>query len=591
MTNVRLVIWDLDNAFWHGALTEGNIQYSDANHAIVVELARRGIMSGICANNDMKAAVPILRKHGISEYFIFSDIGWGAKGPRVAALIQSVQLPPESVLFIDHNPTNLAEAAFFVPGLQCAEAWSIADMLRDARLVGEDDNRLIRLEEYKGLEAHITEQRPGGADNQAFLRASDIRVYIDYDIESNLEAVIELINRTIHLNFTKKRLPEEPRLARRDLLSVLRRYDAYAGLVRVKDQYTDHGFVGFFLLLGTREHAWAEHLCFSCRTANKGIETWMFRWLGRPGFDDVGEFLTDVVNDPTPIDWIKLDESFGPCDDAERSTLGRLVLRGGFELGGVSNYVANMAGELHMELHTARDNRQVRLDHSAFIPFAINGVGECETKALAELGYVPADWRSAMALPPSRDRPDAWVLSFPVDTFSTQYRHRVLDLVVPFYCPGDPLAYEDVTRLDMAFLERFIETDTQRSAIDALRRDWIACGLTDEDMLRTRIRCIADKVEPRTVVIILLGPERWTNSEDGETVFLAAEAQMNAWIRAEVGSHPNFVLLNVLDCVGGDLPRDGATHFDRMACWAIAGRIRRAILDRVTIPVRSDVAF
>jgi hypothetical protein len=43
---ICLVIWDLDEAFWHGTLTEGGIaHYSIDNHNIVVELARRGIVS------------------------------------------------------------------------------------------------------------------------------------------------------------------------------------------------------------------------------------------------------------------------------------------------------------------------------------------------------------------------------------------------------------------------------------------------------------------------------------------------------------------------------------------------------------------
>jgi hypothetical protein len=41
---VRLVIWDLDETFWSGTLTEGGIVYNEATHNIVLELARRGIM-------------------------------------------------------------------------------------------------------------------------------------------------------------------------------------------------------------------------------------------------------------------------------------------------------------------------------------------------------------------------------------------------------------------------------------------------------------------------------------------------------------------------------------------------------------------
>ena len=43
MESVRLVIWDLDDTFWQGTLTEGGVAYSQQCHDIVVSLARRGI--------------------------------------------------------------------------------------------------------------------------------------------------------------------------------------------------------------------------------------------------------------------------------------------------------------------------------------------------------------------------------------------------------------------------------------------------------------------------------------------------------------------------------------------------------------------
>jgi tetratricopeptide (TPR) repeat protein len=87
---VRLVIWDLDETFWRGTLTEGGIDYTGDNHEIVVELARRGIMSSICSKNDHAAVQAILEERGLWDYFIFPSISWDAKGPRISALIESV---------------------------------------------------------------------------------------------------------------------------------------------------------------------------------------------------------------------------------------------------------------------------------------------------------------------------------------------------------------------------------------------------------------------------------------------------------------------------------------------------------------------
>ena len=51
---VRLVIWDLDETFWKGTLTEGGITFSPENRDVVIALAERGIISTICSKNDLE---------------------------------------------------------------------------------------------------------------------------------------------------------------------------------------------------------------------------------------------------------------------------------------------------------------------------------------------------------------------------------------------------------------------------------------------------------------------------------------------------------------------------------------------------------
>ncbi|MDE3113955.1 MAG: HAD-IIIC family phosphatase, partial [Pseudomonadota bacterium] len=245
---VRLVIWDLDETFWRGTLSEGGIEaYIPAHHEIVVELARRGIMSSICSRNDFEAVRKVLQDKGLWNYFVFPSIDWGPKGARIARLIEAMQLRPESVLFLDDNPTNRAEAEAFAPGLRSAGDERIATMLFDPLLRGKDDARLTRLAQYKLLEQRKADEAaaPGG-DNVAFLRSCDIRVSIDTDIERHLERAVELIQRTNQLNFTKLRLSEDPAEARRQLTEHISQYFVQAGLVRVRDRYGDYGFCGFF---------------------------------------------------------------------------------------------------------------------------------------------------------------------------------------------------------------------------------------------------------------------------------------------------------------------------------------------------------
>jgi predicted enzyme involved in methoxymalonyl-ACP biosynthesis len=68
---VRLVVWDLDETFWRGTLTEGGMAWRDECQEIVVELSRRGIMNSICSKNDFETVRALLVGRDIWDYFIF----------------------------------------------------------------------------------------------------------------------------------------------------------------------------------------------------------------------------------------------------------------------------------------------------------------------------------------------------------------------------------------------------------------------------------------------------------------------------------------------------------------------------------------
>ena len=90
----------------------------------------------------------------------------------MAALIEAVQLRPATVMFIDDNPRDLAEAKAMIPELQLEDEEFIPKLLADPRFVGKDDTDLSRLKQYKLLEARREAQRSWAAEGTSF---SEIR--------------------------------------------------------------------------------------------------------------------------------------------------------------------------------------------------------------------------------------------------------------------------------------------------------------------------------------------------------------------------------------------------------------------------------
>ena len=152
MKRVKLIIWDLDDTFWKGTLSEGTIEYDRQNHETVIALARRGIMSAICSKNNYGDVRWRLVQQGIWDYFVFPKIAWQPKGAMVAELIADMHLRPENVLFIDDNPLNLNEALFYCPGLQTSSPEILPGLLSLDVCAGKPDGELTRLQQYKLLE-------------------------------------------------------------------------------------------------------------------------------------------------------------------------------------------------------------------------------------------------------------------------------------------------------------------------------------------------------------------------------------------------------------------------------------------------------
>lgn len=568
---IRLVIWDLDETFWRGTLTEGGIAFLPENLEIVAALARRGIISAVCSKNDLEAARAALSEHGAWEWFVFPSVDWSPKGRRIAAQIAEIGLRPESVLFIDDNPMNLAEAAHHAPGLQTADHGIIPGLLADPRLAGKDDRDLTRLAQYRVLEAKRTDAQAAGGDDEAFLRASGIRVAIDHDVEAQIDRAVELINRTNQLNFTKRRLPEDAQAARDEPRAVLARYDVNAGLVSVRDRYGEYGVVGFFLVTGHRAEGWVQHFCFSCRTLGMGIETWVWRRLGRPSLHVAGPVLNDVTIDARDVEaWIKpagIEEGAA----AAEAPWDRIVLRGGCDLGAMSHYLGPLAKSLHPEFHTVRDDRQIRIDSLSCLPWALEAPDAATQAALLRVGHVREEWESALQLPQGRT---VWLLSFWVDSFAMIYRHRTLGFHVTFCLPGAPHAHDDVTALDPADVAPRLRTPAQRSTYAALLEEFEAVGRVDEAMARDAIRRLLRSAAADTRIFLILGPETFARSQ-GDVSPRREEIALNGWIRAEAEGCPNVTLLPIDRFAQPDRPRSGDLHFDRLTYRQAADAVIR----------------
>lgn len=338
---VKLVIWDLDDTFWRGTLSEGAVEIIDANSAIVRELNRRGIVNAICSKNDFAAAEQrLIAADRLWDEFVFPRIGWMPKGQAIAQLIEDMQLRPVNVLFIDDNVGNLREAEYFADGLQTAGPEIIPLLLGLPQLKGKDDSKLSRLRQYRQLQAKFDDRRDWKSSNEDFLRSCDIRVQLNSDLMSERDRVFELLNRTNQLNYTKRRLTAD------EFTELMTESGRESGYVRVSDRYGDYGICGFYSV----KDAELTDFLFSCRIMHMGVENWLYQHLGVPKITIVGEVIT-VLDPQVPITWISTDAvdaaRTAPAPGVELDIQAKILLKGGCDLIQVDDF---LAGKLDTEL-------------------------------------------------------------------------------------------------------------------------------------------------------------------------------------------------------------------------------------------------
>ena len=567
---VRLVIWDLDDTLWKGTLIEGAIARVPETEAIVKELARRGIMSAICSRNDLAQVRNLLAADGLWDYFVFPSVSWDPKGPRIRSLVEDAQLRPGAVLFIDDNPSNLEEAKYCCPGIQTAGVDVIPGLLSNPLLEGKDDAALTRLQQYKALEHRRADLSSNAAGVEAFLRHSNIRVHIQFDLSNSLARVIELINRTNQLNFTKRRLPEDAAAAHAELEELLQSHEIQAGLLHVADRYGDHGNSGFYMLRNGNELL---HFCFSCRIIGMGIETWLYRKLGRPQLKIVGDVLSNPVRDTREIDWISLrDSSDCQPESREPQPFDWVAARGGCDLQALSHYFHVSSAKVFGEFNVGRNGFDARVDHSIFLRYAVAAPSHSTIIEAAKLGYRPEDFRSVLTGP--RGGAGLVILSCWADASYALYRHKQTGLLLPFAVSGRSNHTLDARTATPAELPEPLRRGWMASALETLKNGYDFVGVIDEDLFKENLRTILAALPAEVPVLLLQANTRLWDSQQGVTHTSTDNLRFNRWLAEVASEFPTANVMDIRKAIHSESEVLDWSHFDRIVYYRLYGQIR-----------------
>ena len=326
ITKAKLIIWDLDNTFWNGTLTEGEVSFVPEIISFIEELTTKGIMNSICSKNDFENVRNKFINSGLKhiwDFFVFPSIEYTPKGERIKSIIQNMNLREENVILIDDNISNLNEALFYCPQIMTAMPHRIKKMLKELYLVNDYDLEHVRLKQYKILEKKAKIKQ--NSSNEEFLKNSNIKICIKEDCLNNIERIKKLISRTNQLNFTKFR--DE------DIENTIK--NNYSAYIIAEDKYGNYGICGFFSL--DKKENRLIHFLFSCRIMNMGIEQFVYSFLDKPQIEIKGEIASELDK---KVDWIKLVENLNIKEASpHQESKINILLKGSCDLYSSLSYI------------------------------------------------------------------------------------------------------------------------------------------------------------------------------------------------------------------------------------------------------------
>lgn len=584
-SKIKLVIWDLDNTFWKGILSEGNIIIPDENRELIVNLSYGGIVCSISSKNDSNNAEDELRQAGLLDYFVFNNINWDNKGEQIKSKLDAMHLRPENVLFIDDDIRNLKEAAYFNPGLMVAGPEIIEELISFANELPKDEKSQKRLEKYKLLEKKEKDAL-SFKDTETFLTESQIRVEISENSEDGLgieaDRVAELAQRTNQLNYTKLRSSKE------ELLTDWNNPDNRCGYIKVTDKYGDYGTVGFFVLEKNKDSSLGgtlKHFVFSCRIIGMGIPEYVYDFLGRPKLNVEEPVAEKLTGRKTP--WINTSgkqsqtngevepgprnqEACNPGEGNQRAV--KLLLKGPCDLDSVAPYLSG--GDITAEFNF--------VNSKGFITTGMNHtVNICQSAQLSKkeideiVSEVPFIVKEDFETVLFKERFDVICLSLLPDCHAGLYKNKRTGHFINFGSvnfdltdPKNTEGYIDGSIVNHAFL-------FNRKIIEEFSNNWEFVGTTEPIMLLENLDYIYENIPGNPIIILLLGSETEYEGDNPEFANHAKRhREVNELVREFAKDHDRIRLINPTDYIHSQQDYfDSINHFSRNVYYDIATRI------------------
>lgn len=290
------LITDLDNTMWRGIVGEVGvdaIQWDLDNHSqghglyqqFLRQLADEGVLLAVASKNERSVVDEAFGREDIllqAEHIFPFEVSWGSKAGAVSTILSRWNIGPESVVFVDDDPLELAEVQSMHPQVTCLQFFQhepqaideLLVQLRDLfgkRSVSEEDKlRLLSIRANATIQAESAE---ADGFSEALLERAEAELTLSVIKNSNDTRALELINKTNQFNLNGRRMSEG------QWHNYLSQEDTFLLTATYRDRFGSLGKIA--VMTGRRNHSRlrVESWVMSCRAFARRIEHQCLRYL------------------------------------------------------------------------------------------------------------------------------------------------------------------------------------------------------------------------------------------------------------------------------------------------------------------------
>jgi len=282
------LITDLDDTVWSGLVGEVGpeaVAWDLSNHAQVhglyqqtlAALAGQGVLLAVASKNNLDIVEQVFARRDIrlaKDNIFPMEVHWRPKSESVGRILAAWNIGPDSVVFVDDSPMELAEVKAAWPEIDCllfpkndyaatlALFRTVRDLFGKRRLADEDRFRLASIR----TAATHPQDNVSGSRQEMFLSQAGAVLTAQFNPPVTDSRILELVNKTNQFNLNGVRHTEAEWRRNFDSRS------SFLLLVSYEDKYGPLGKIA--VLAGKRHnsalrvHTWV----MSCRAFSRRIE-------------------------------------------------------------------------------------------------------------------------------------------------------------------------------------------------------------------------------------------------------------------------------------------------------------------------------